>query len=231
MMRKLVMVAFLAVVGCAPALQNVAPEYRMLKNYEDATELNAAVGDPLVSIEDLAVRPAYEAVMTFSPPGAGLTGSPYPIQEGMRFTAVLSGVERGDLWIRPEGPTAALFISINPDGSIARGWVTQTANVMDSGSWPDGQVFAESDRPSVVESRFKAQLLYGGTRDSVVRLTYREFADNFARPAFSQDLEFDLNESDTITFRSLRLQVIEAGNQGIRYRVLDDGGLPWWPVR
>ena len=230
-MRLFAIALLVATAGCAPVIQTVPAEVHMQKNYDGGADLNAAVGDPVVSIEDVATRPAWEAIQTFTSPRFGIGGTVLSVGEGDRFTVVARGQDEADLWLEPEGSEGATaFISITESGHVARGWVTVSVDALDDGEWPAGRVFSPSDRPSVVASRFKAELIYGGTRNNVVRMTYREFADNFARPAFTQDLEFDLGETDVITFRSIRIQVLEAGNQGIRYRVLDDGGLPWWPA-
>jgi hypothetical protein len=68
---------------------------------------------------------------------------------------------------------------------------------------------------------FKMELLYQGVADAVLRLAYREFVENLARPAFHQDLTYTLSaEGPTqIHFRTLVLEVLSADNSGIRYRV------------
>lgn len=67
---------------------------------------------------------------------------------------------------------------------------------------------------------FKRELVYGGISQKTIMISYREFSDATARPAFSQDLKYDLNESDIIGYRGARFQVIKAGNTVIRYKVL-----------
>jgi hypothetical protein len=39
---------------------------------------------------------------------------------------------------------------------------------------------------------FRREILYSGGAKGTIQLQYREFANDFARPAFSQDLSFDL---------------------------------------
>lgn len=69
------------------------------------------------------------------------------------------------------------------------------------------------------------ELLYNGRSGSTIRFLYREYAATsggsaVARPAFSQELTYDLNESPIIGFQSVRVEVLEASNTTIRYRVL-----------
>jgi hypothetical protein len=66
---------------------------------------------------------------------------------------------------------------------------------------------------------FRTELLYLGLANGVLRMQYREFVDDLARPAFSQDLTYQVVDLPTIlTFQSLQLEVTEAGNSGIAYR-------------
>ena len=51
----------------------------------------------------------------------------------------------------------------------------------------------------------KKQLIYTGISRGVISLTYREFMNDMARPAFTQDLKFDLAEGKTIGFKGLGL--------------------------
>jgi len=70
---------------------------------------------------------------------------------------------------------------------------------------------------------FTMDLLYQGAGGGILRLSYREYSANLARPAFQQDATFDLNKDGSPTrllFKGAEFEVYEAGNMGIRYRVL-----------
>lgn len=67
---------------------------------------------------------------------------------------------------------------------------------------------------------FKRELVYGGLSGSTISISYREFADGTARPAFTQDLKYDLAESKVIGFRAARFEVAKASNVSLRYKVL-----------
>jgi hypothetical protein len=70
------------------------------------------------------------------------------------------------------------------------------------------------------ETSFRQELIYNGRAGSTVRFTYREFSDSMIRPAFSQDATYDLLESKVIGFKGARIEVIEASNTKLKYRVL-----------
>jgi hypothetical protein len=52
---------------------------------------------------------------------------------------------------------------------------------------------------------------------------YHEYTpDDFAKPAFYQNLTYNLTEGKVIQFRKLQMQVIEANNEEIKLKVLSD---------
>lgn len=67
---------------------------------------------------------------------------------------------------------------------------------------------------------FRRELIYSGISGSTVTLSYREFSRDFARPAFTQDLKYDLSQGTTIGYKGARFEVIKADNVSLRYRVL-----------
>ena len=67
---------------------------------------------------------------------------------------------------------------------------------------------------------FKKELVYGGLSQKTISISYREFSDGTARPAFTQDLKYDLSEGDEIGFRGARFQVIKASNTVLKYKVI-----------
>lgn len=67
---------------------------------------------------------------------------------------------------------------------------------------------------------FQQTLLYNGRIGNRITLAYREFSSNMARPAFSNNVDYDLSESMIVGYRGARLEIIEATNTEITYRVL-----------
>ncbi|THD81649.1 MAG: hypothetical protein E7812_02180 [Phenylobacterium sp.] len=66
---------------------------------------------------------------------------------------------------------------------------------------------------------FRRDLVYAGVSQGVVSITYREFSNDLARPAFTQELHYDLKEGDLIGFRGSRFRILKASNISIRYVV------------
>lgn len=74
---------------------------------------------------------------------------------------------------------------------------------------------AAQNSPSFVQ-----ELIYNGRVGSSVRFLYREFSENMARPAFSQEAQYDLAESTVIGFKDARIEILDATNTELRYRVV-----------
>lgn len=88
-------------------------------------------------------------------------------------------------------------------------------------SYPkSGIPFTKSVQQTRDELSFRKELVYTGIAQNVVSILYREFKDDMARPAFSQDLKYDLSESKIVGYRGARFEIIKATNQGLTYKTL-----------
>ena len=99
-----------------------------------------------------------------------------------------------------------------------------------SGNYPDGELnkleksIAYVKKSIIHPDSFKYVALYQGKVGNKIKVSYREFIENMARPSFTQDIEYDLkpNELTTIGFKGLRIDVIEATNLQVKYKVTKD---------
>lgn len=95
------------------------------------------------------------------------------------------------------------------------------ANATTPLSYPrEGIPFVKSVQQTRDELSFRKELVYTGISQTVVSILYREFKDDLARPAFSQDLKYDLSESKVVGYRGARFEIIKATNQGLTYKTL-----------
>jgi hypothetical protein len=64
-------------------------------------------------------------------------------------------------------------------------------------------------------------LTYLGSAAGVLRLSYREFAGDLARPAFTEELTFSLNHTfpQTIKWRDTSITLLGISSDGLRYRI------------
>ncbi|MFT5644441.1 MAG: hypothetical protein ACI83P_001997 [Janthinobacterium sp.] len=80
--------------------------------------------------------------------------------------------------------------------------------------------FSDWRWPSVgqSENRQRDPLSFSG---NILRLSFREYINDMARPSYFQDVTYDIPSFPTeITFKTVKLQVLSAGNNGIRYKIL-----------
>ncbi|WP_462168565.1 hypothetical protein [Pseudoalteromonas lipolytica] len=63
---------------------------------------------------------------------------------------------------------------------------------------------------------------YNGKTGDTLRFTYREFSDSMARSAFTTDFMMDLSEGNEIAYKGAVIEVIQATNSKIKYKVLSN---------
>lgn len=80
--------------------------------------------------------------------------------------------------------------------------------------------FQRTKRPTLTEKSFQQTLIYSGKLGDKINIGYREFSNNLARPAFNNDVEYDLNSSKVIGYKGARIEVLEATNEMIKYKVI-----------
>lgn len=78
----------------------------------------------------------------------------------------------------------------------------------------DSIVTVAAGSPSV-----KKEIIFTGRAGNTAKFLYREYNDDFARPAFSQELQYDLSEGTEVGFQELRINILETSNTGITYMV------------
>lgn len=69
-------------------------------------------------------------------------------------------------------------------------------------------------------NNFQQTLIYSGRVGNKINIGYREFSNNSARPAFNNDVEYDLSSSSTIGYKGALLEVIKADNSSITYKLI-----------
>src|SRR3546814_5662642 len=59
-------------------------------------------------------------------------------------------------------------------------------------------------KPAISERDLQQTLIYSGRVGNRIKIGYRESSGNMARPAFSNEAEYDLSQSDEIGYRGDR---------------------------
>lgn len=123
-------------------------------------------------------------------------------------------------------------VSVATGSVINRGSGVSSDNSIDGMINPDvcitDQEFRELKIPYTegqeiihIPTNFQRILEYAGKSGNTISLYYKEFNDTLIRPAFTQEFKFDLSESKIIGIKGARIEVIEANNTGIKYKVLN----------
>lgn len=83
-----------------------------------------------------------------------------------------------------------------------------------------GVPWHETTQLAVSDRAFQQHLIYNGKAGDAIRVGYREFSPSRARPAFSNEVEYDLAHSNVIAYKDARLEVLDATETSLTYRVL-----------
>lgn len=77
-------------------------------------------------------------------------------------------------------------------------------------------------KPAAELSGWRKELLYQGAAAGVLRITFREFGNDWSIPKTSQDLTYDLvaGDSTEVVYQGARLQILSAASNGARYKVV-----------
>lgn len=70
------------------------------------------------------------------------------------------------------------------------------------------------------EDSFQQVIEYNGKNGNILNFVYSEYSDGMARQAFTREFKIDLSEGNTVAYKGAILEIIEAGNTKIEYKVV-----------
>ncbi len=76
------------------------------------------------------------------------------------------------------------------------------------------------ERVAEHDVNFVQEFIYNGRVGDSLKFIYRELSDSLLRPAFTQEVQYDYSESKTVGFKKLRMEILNATNTEITYRLL-----------
>ena len=225
MIRALALASALALQGCASHV-NPAPTERKIGQVVGIGAVSTTpVGAVMYGEFDYAAAHGATLLAPVSRP-LGIFGAHVEVPMG---TQLLSAVVEGEagyctMTLTYHDPivgpySASCYYDRDLDGEFETLWVAPGAIGFTFDL--DEPVPYRAGEITKVEG-FKNELIYSGVNGDTLRVGYREYADNFARPAFSQDLTYPLAEEGptTIRFRAAEIEVLEAGASEITYRMV-----------
>ena len=205
------------VIGCASSInvRGINPKVKQTDNYNIGVEQRKTVGEPMLAKESLIYYPGFILKDNLQPPST-IIGSSMMIPKGAKWECKWQDENTNMLCHNPiyAYPYSSIIYLVVDNAYILKGY------------WNGGSVtnFIESKyniEPIDVTQAgsFRQELIYNGKSQNVIKVSYREFKDDFARPAFQQDLLYDLSESKEIGFRGTIIEVLEATNTYIKFIV------------
>lgn len=207
-----------ALVGCAAPKFNYLPESKAFSEPDIGSVVMANVGDKMLS-QGVSVRQdVIEARDTF-PVGSGhLVGNGIYVKTGDDEDAEYFSPKFGDGGGKLSR-TSAVFdppssLMLKRDGALC------VITVSSQYVCGNGGAIERKKVDSVTERTFQQTLIYSGKIGNKINIGYREFASDIARMAFNNNVEYDLSESKTIGYKGAEIDIIEATNRVIKYRVI-----------
>lgn len=200
--------------ACRIQFISISPDNVSIKKPEINSITEVEIGNPVIS-RDTGYK--YKAIRVTKK---------YTIQTGN----IIKELKEGDLFIN-DGYTEEYDLYSNIDGQTYGIAIPKKAGTFKAFTKLANSVtfyrddiavdYEEGIQTSVPQKRNQIQeFIYNGKVNNAIKFTYREYINDYARPAFTQDLQYDLNESKIIGFRGLRIEIIEASNSKIKYKAL-----------
>jgi len=156
-------------------------------------------------------------------------------------------VDIGDVFITTENFYAKNnYLIINADGSINSDLLYCDCDVSfiysmneaschvvktDLAKYLDNNVFSRQTEIVLLyeyyNNPFTAfEILYNGKKDNDIKLFYKEYifveADKLIRSTVTQELTYNLDESDIIRYKNYKIQVLKATDEAMTYKILED---------
>jgi len=86
----------------------------------------------------------------------------------------------------------------------------------------DKQYVETETKVTTVSTNFIQEIIYNGKVSNDLKFIYREFESELIRPAYTQEVQYDANESKIIRFKDLQIEIIKADNQKITYKLISN---------
>lgn len=143
--------------------------------------------------------------------------------------AIIGTLDNGDFVCKNSGYSEPILNNAEASGNTALlvnkknepyGFADYAGNQLSLRVWTVKPVnFLKKDDKVFLRGSRKQELLYNGKSQNTIKVSYREYNNDFSRPAFTQELTYDLAEGKTIGFRGMKIDVIEATNLIIKFVV------------
>ncbi|MEI6305791.1 MAG: hypothetical protein WCP33_03120 [Deltaproteobacteria bacterium] len=220
----LAMVIVLISCGCMPKFFPIESTRDKIDDFNVGQIQTKNVGEPIISQIDAVKAPAFLVENEIKLPEV-LHLKAVTLPKGTKLTAEFS-YENGLLFCRPNNaihnPNPICFV-MHPEGSLSGVVSCHTPSKAD---YHDTLSHIKLTKTfEYIAGSMKKELVYNGKSKDTIKIMYREFYDNFAKQAFYQDLNYDMSESKLIGFKGIKIEILEATNSYIKYKIMNMGDI------
>lgn len=229
-MATLLTVVFM--VGCSslPEIKSYSPqvktEQEKIQNYEIGEPRKVYVGDNIIEKGNLeysvSAEGKYRALLS-------RTFGPFSITEGKLYEAMYVDQKDGSLYVKTDSTFVPGGLKVNENGELQDshvfyhnfgGWQGHPTNTVGT----VGEQIFERVATSRIYSpeSFKVEIIYLGLSGTDLKASYREYKNDIARPAFYQDLSYNLKDNSIIRYKNFRINILRATNEELECVVLED---------
>ncbi len=82
--------------------------------------------------------------------------------------------------------------------------------------------FTPAKKFTILKDTFSRELIYTGIYQDKLHVMYREYLGDMIRSPFTQNLIFDLKQSDTISIDNFKIKIIKANNNELIFKIISD---------
>jgi hypothetical protein len=211
-MKYIVMALAVLLCGCVSVKLNGGEQKTTIVDAPPlGTIVTAHVGDHLLQKGEMVEETVLEVA-------ALIDGAAYDIPAG---TYSHIGYDEKYDFFSSAGVIAGPFIDPHQALSVDKPNATQLCviTILGAPNCYKGK-FEKKKKISARGSSFQQTLIYSGRIGDKINISYREFSNNLARPAFNNDVEYDLAASNIFGYKGAQIEVIKADNTSITYKVL-----------
>ncbi|MGG4662427.1 hypothetical protein [Providencia vermicola] len=69
---------------------------------------------------------------------------------------------------------------------------------------------------------FEQALIFNGVNDQIVDISYRKIGSNIENQGFSNNIQYNLKESNIISYENVKLKIISSSNDSLTYEVISN---------
>ena len=179
--------------------------------------LNGEIGKNLIEFEKSFYYPAIKITK-----GNSTTPGMFGTKIGEGFLYLKKGTSEGyDLYF-PVGSGNITGIAVSQADGTDKMFTIMTSTRVKFKDLKEKVEYNKLEYPDGEKDNFKQQIIYNGKDGNTVRFSYREYINELARPAFTQELQYDLADGNLIGFKGLRLEIMKLSNVGIEYKILSN---------